>query len=138
MAFVLYGLLGEEAPDVSIDSLATDLRTFFSQTQGFGLEFEADPFDPLRRNLVLSWGAWWVRVFYETGPEVLADSITIEAMAGEESPKRRIAQIGRRIRVLFADDEGREHTNQIVFVMDFLSAIPGITVFDPQRHEFVA
>jgi hypothetical protein len=38
MAFELYALLGKEAPDVTLETLASDLRVYFGRTEGFDLE----------------------------------------------------------------------------------------------------
>lgn len=136
MAFELYGLLGEKAPDITLDSLASDLKQFFARTEGFNLQREDDPFDPLLKNLLLTWGTWWTRVFYEAGPDVAAASAEMAELAGENE-KATISQIDRRIRVLFADDPARAYTNHVIFMMDFLGAIPGVKVFDPQQQTFV-
>jgi hypothetical protein len=136
MAFELLGLLGEEAPELTLDSLAADFARFFSTTENFHIEQEQDPFNPSERNLHLTWNDWWTRVFLESGPDVLADSATMS----ESAPQDRRAQIGRanrRIRVLFADDQSQDYTNHIIFMMDFLGEIPSIAIFDPQQQVFV-
>jgi hypothetical protein len=122
MAFELYGLLGEDAPDITLDSLASYLVQFFSRTDGFQLEREEDPFSPSERNLHLTWNEWWTRVFLESGPDVLADSAAI----AESATQDRQEKIGRidRLRVLCADDENQEHTNHVIFMMDFLGRFP--------------
>ncbi len=136
MAFELHGLLGEEAPDVTLDTLASDLKAFFARTEGFRLEREDDPFDPSLRNLLLRWGTWWTRVFYDAGPGVAAASAEIAELAAEDR-KATISRIDRRIRVLFADDDDHVHTNHVIFMIDFLGTIPGVQVFDPQQRTFV-
>jgi len=130
MAFELHGLPSEGAPRITLDSLASDLRVCFLRTEGFHLELEADPFDSARRNLLLTWGLWWMKVFIETGPVVAAASAEIAASAGEGSRGRHLA-IDRRIRFLFADDQDRRYANHAIFMMDFLGALPGIALFDP-------
>ena len=83
MALELYGLLGDEAPELTLDTLASDLKKFFARTEGFHLEREDDPFDPSLKNLLLTWGTWWTRVFYDAGPDVATASAEIAALAGE-------------------------------------------------------
>lgn len=57
---------------------------------------------------------------------------------GERAPHERSA-IDRRIRVGSGDDPGRERTDEIVFVTDFLRAIPGVVIYDPrQQRDLVA
>ena len=136
MAFELYGLLSEGAPDITLDSLASDLKQFFSQTEGFRLDHEDDPFDSSRRNLLLTWGPWWTRVFLESGTEIAAALAEITALAGEDALEKQL-EIDRRIRVLFADDQDRTYTNHTIFMMDFLGALPGVAIFDPQRKVFL-
>ncbi len=131
MAFELHGLLDDTAPEITLDSLASNLRRFFSSTDGFHLEDEDDPFDPARKNLLLSWGdSWWARVFIDTGSELEPDLVS------REGGGKPIGTNGR-IRVLFADDQSREYTNHVIFMMDFLGTIPGLTLFDPQRKAFL-
>jgi len=136
MAFELYGMLGDKAPDITLDSMASDLRRFFSRTEGFHLELEDDPFGAPARNVLLSWGGWWMRVFYESGPDVAAESAAIAVFA-DAAVKENVAHIDRRIRVLVADDEDREHTNHAIFMMDFLREISDATIFDPQQQAFL-
>jgi len=109
MAFEVYGVLSETAPEITLDSLASDLSQFFSRTEGFRLEREDDPFDPTRKNLLLHWGEWWARVFIDAGPEVAAALAEIGASAGKDTQARPILT-ERRIRVLFADDQSRERS----------------------------
>lgn len=136
MAWALYGLLSSNAPDISLDSLAADLKAFFSRAGELGMEIERDPFDVSRKNLLLKWDNWWVRVFLERGPEVVADSVEIGDRLGT-AVRDRIGSIDRRIRVLFADDSEKNYTNHAVFMMDFLGNIPGVVVFDPQRNVLI-
>jgi len=136
MAFELYGLLPEGGPEVTLDTLASDLTRFFAGTERFHLEPEDDPFDSSRRNLLLTWGDWWTRVFLEAGPEVAAASAEIAAVAGQPVPEGPFLA-DKRIRVLFAGDQSREYTNHAIFMMDFLGTVPGLAVYDPQRQVFL-
>jgi hypothetical protein len=45
--------------------------------------------------------------------------------------------IRKRIRAVFDDDDGGEHTNRAVNMIEFLTAIPGAVVFDPQQNDIV-
>ncbi len=136
MAFELCGLLSEATPKITLDSLASELTQFFSPTEGFRLDREDDPFDPVRKNLRLRWGDWWARVFVEAGPEVASALEEIGVLAGKDAQARSI-QTDRRIRLLFADDPNRKFTNHAVFMMDFLGTIPGLALFDPERKVFL-
>jgi hypothetical protein len=76
-----------------------------------------------------------MRVFYDTGPAVAEASAEIAEAAGNE--RDSVSQIDRRIRVLSANDDACLYTNHIIFMMDFLGAIPGVKIFDPQQLSFL-
>lgn len=135
MPFALYALFGERAPHMSNESLASDLQSFFKDEDGFSLEFEQLPF-ARGKTLALRWGRWLVRVSYEDGKNVEADSQEIQKIVGASAPFD-LARINRRVRVVFGDDDAQEYTNQIIYLTDFLRAIPGVVIFDPQQNNLV-
>ncbi|MBO9537873.1 hypothetical protein [Herbaspirillum sp.] len=135
MTFSIYALLGEGAPSITNESLASDLTYFFRNEEGFVLQFEQLPFAKIK-TLALRWDAWLVRVSYEQGANVAQDSAEISKIVGDAG-LCNIADIDKRIRVVFSDDDSQEHTNQIIYVMDFLREIPGVVIFDPQQQDLV-
>jgi len=135
MGFPLYALLGDVAPKISNESLATDLRDMFGSDSNFSLEFEKLPFKK-NKSLALRWGKWRVSIAYEEGADVLADSAEIQKIVGSSAPYD-LSGIGRRIRAVFANDPQREHTNEIVRVMDFLRKIEGAVLYDAKQKELV-
>ena len=135
MAFSLYALLGNEAPSFSNESLAVDLKNYFRQEEGFSIEFEQLPFAHTK-TLVLHWNMWLVRVCYEEGENVVADSIEIQKLLGATATPA-LSTISKRIRIVFGDDERREHTNQIIYIIDFLKEIHDLKIFDPQQNNLV-
>ncbi len=135
MPFALYALLGEQAPHISNESLASDLQSFFKNEEGFSLDFEQLPFAK-SKTLVLRWDGWLVRVSYEEGKNVEADSWEIQKIVGASAPYN-LSDINRRVRVIFGNDDAREFTSQIIYLMDFLRAIPGVVIFDPQQNNLV-
>lgn len=136
MTLALYCLVGDSCSELSLDTIAVQLQEYFSTVSGFKQKYEEDPFDPSDGNLLLFWGNWWIRIFYEEGSTVRMDS---EEIAKYADPGRMplISAIDRRVRVLFADDEDLAYTNHVIFMMDFLESSPDLIIFDPQRKTFV-
>jgi hypothetical protein len=135
MTFSIYALLGEEAPVITVESLASDLRTYFRNEENFSLQLEQLPFSRMM-TIDLNWGEWLVRVNYEEGFDVADDSAVIGKILGSVAP-RDLCRITRRIRVVFGDDDTQEYTNQSIYILDFLRAIPGSVLFDPQQRDLV-
>jgi hypothetical protein len=135
MTFSIYALLGNGAPTITNESLASDLKRFFQNEEDFSIQFEQLPFAK-GKTLALRWGTWLVRVSYEEGANVLQDSTEINNIVGALAPYD-LSGINKRIRVVYGDDDSQEHTNQIISLMDFLSEIPGAVMFDPQQKDLV-
>ncbi len=135
MSFSLYCPIVDEASDLSIDSLEVLLRDYFSAVHGFHIEREEDPFGGEGGNLLLSWDDWWIRVFYERGEDVLADSQEMANLANSIR-REKICVSDRRVRVVFADDDDRFYTNHTIFMMDFLEARADLFVFDVSQRVF--
>jgi hypothetical protein len=135
MAYSIYALLSKDSPEINISSLLDDLRLFFSKTdEGVAIfELEEDPFDASERNILVTWdGKWWIRFFYDEGPDVAQDSIEISKMLNG-NPPLSIERNDRRISVLFGDDESRSYTNHVIFTVDFLQEVPGALLFDLRK-----
>ena len=135
MTFAIYGLLGEGAPAITVESLASDLENFFRNQENFSIEFEQLPFAKTK-SLALRWGTWLVRVSYKEGTKVAEDSAEISRIVGSAAPPG-LAGISKRVRVLFHADESREYTNQAIYVMQFLRNIPGIILYDEKQRELI-
>ena len=60
-----------------------------------------------------------MRVAYEEGSRIQDESVQIQEILGDRSP-RDLSSIDRRVRVVFGDDDDREYTNQIIDMMQFL------------------
>jgi hypothetical protein len=133
--FVLYGLLGGASPPFSDEILLRELTQFFSGDERLAVSLRALPFGG-KRVVVLSWPSWQVRVAYEEGDSVADDSAEISRRLGWTGPGD-FPGAGKRIRAVFGDDDGKEYTNQAVRMIEFLTAIPGALVFDPQQNDIV-
>ena len=133
MTFSLLALLTEQSPVISNESLADELKAYFENEEDFSLKFERLPFAKTD-TLALRWGNWLMRVAYEEGSRIQDESAQIQEILGKRSP-RELSGIDRRVRVVFADDNDREYTNQIVDMMQFLQDIEGSIVFDPQKND---
>ncbi|WP_046656067.1 hypothetical protein [Lysobacter capsici] len=136
MSFVLYALLGEDAPTTSIEQIDTELRRCFDQENDMVVQFEVLLF-ATERSLRLRWPGWAVLVCYEEGTSVLADSREIQSIAGTPDIPD-LSDIGRRIRVVFGSDDSRVYTNQMIWMMEYLCGIEGAFVFDPLRKEIIS
>lgn len=135
MTFSLLALLTEQSPAMSNESLADELKAYFENEEDFSLKFERLPFAKTD-TLALRWGNWLMRVAYEEGSRIQDESAQIQEILGKRSP-RELSGIDRRVRVVFADDNDREYTNQIVDMMQFLQDIEGSIVFDPQKNDLM-
>lgn len=136
MTWSLYALLNDDVPAISNESLAEEIKAVFRSDDKFSLEFEHMPFE-IDKNLALRWNSWLVRVYYEQGETVLADSVEIQKMTASFS-SCDVSDVSRRIRVVFGRDDEREYTNEIILIMEFLERLAGNCIFDPQQKDFVA
>lgn len=130
--FSLYALLGPDSPEITTDWLAAEFRDGFSGDENFRLTMVQLPFlkEP---SVTLRWGSWLARVTYEEGDRIEEDSRHIQDVIGGSVPFD-VSKIRRRIRVVFSDDDAHEFTNEIILVIDVLSAIDGVVLFEPQRN----
>jgi hypothetical protein len=135
MTFVLHAFLGPDSPGTSNDLLAADLRTLFADEEEFRLTWEHLPFAKAP-TLALRWGNWLARVAYEQGERVTQDGAYAHEVVGESAPFD-LSGATSRVRVVFASDDDRAHTNQIVSLMHFLQQLPGAAVFDPQQGDIL-
>lgn len=137
MTFSLYCLIKNNNSNANLNYLSTRLEDYFSKTDGFVQKVEEDPFDSNQKNLLLSWGDWWIRVFYEAGADVKSDSVEIaKYVDGDEGAM--ISLLDRCVRVLFADDSDLSHTNHIIFMTEFLESVDDFAVFDLQQRKFIS
>ena len=139
MTFSLYCLILDEESIPDIHVFESQLSEHFSKTNWLHYEstFEEEPFDPLKLTLRLSWGPWWVFVFYDAGESVKSDSEFISKFAPSNS-RKMIASIDRRITVLFASDESLEYTNHIIAISDYLESRRDLIVFNPGNNKFTS
>ena len=133
--FALYGLLGEGSPPFSEEALARELSRHFSTDGRVTVSLRPLPFGG-RRQVALIWPSWQVNAYYEEGDLVAEDSAEIQRRLGAAAPAG-LSRIRRRIRAVFDDDDSRDHTNEVVEMFRFLTAIPGAVVFDPQRNDIM-
>ena len=134
MTFALYGLLTSESPEFSNDSLSENLKEYLHE-ESFSMQREKLPFAKVE-SLVLKWDNWLVRVTYEEGETVKADSLEIQERT-KSFNLSDLSKIDRRIRMVFGNDDEQRYTNQIIYLMDFLREIKGIVIYDPQQNDFI-
>lgn len=137
MSFNMLGLIIDKETEFTVADLKEKFTTYFSNTVDFSIEYEEAQFDGDEKNLVLRWGDWWTRVFYETGSYVHDDSIEIAEVMVQKCSIDGLSDVDKRIRVLFFDDNDKKYTNEILYIIEFLEDLPGVIVYDPNRIEFV-
>ncbi len=86
--------------------------------------------------MILRWDLWRIRIAYQEGDAVSEETTQIRKVLGPGAPDQ-LPGMRRKINVVFGDDNDREYTNQIIYVMDFLRALPGVILFDPQQSNFL-
>ena len=122
-------------PSSATEILSRELSRHFSGDERLSVTSRALPFGG-RRAVVLNWPSWQVSLAYEEGGLVAEDSAEITRRLGAAVPCG-LSGIRNRIRAVFGDDDGREYTNEAVQVLEFLTAIPGAVVFDPQQKDII-
>jgi hypothetical protein len=120
---------------LSIESLAADLNRLFHDEDGFSMSFEKLPFAD-SPSLMLRWNQWRIRLACQEGDAVSEETTQIRKVLGPGAPDQ-LARMRRKINVVLGDDNERTYTNQIIHVMDFLRALPGAILFDPQQSNFL-
>jgi hypothetical protein len=133
MPFTVYGLLSDDSPEISNESLAKDLKNYLQNEDNFSLDFETVPFSS-GPTLALHWDTWLVRVSYEEGEEVEVDAKEIQTRTDS---KLDFSVFKRMIRVIFGSDDEKTYTNEIIYILDYLRQIRGILIYDPQQNDFV-
>ena len=133
--FVLYALLGDASPPFSEAILADELSRYYSRDERLSVSSQALPFGG-RRVVTLNWPSWHITVAYEEGDSVAEDSAEIHRRLGAAAPDG-LPGIRKRIRAVFGDDDARDYTNETIEMFQFLTAIPGAVVFDPQQNDIM-
>lgn len=134
MTFALYCLLTDESPIISTASLIEDLRNHF-QAESCSISRERLPF-ATNETVSLQWESWLVRVSYEEGEMVKADSLEIYERT-KSFHSNDLSTINRRIRIVFGSDNDKIYTNQVIYLMDFAKEIKGVLIYDPEQHDFL-
>jgi hypothetical protein len=137
MSFSLYCLMSSELNSLSLKVIEQQLKYRFSKTSNFRIEYEEDPFDPLEKRLLLSWGKWWIRVFFDVGLNVLEYSKELSKYANAEDIDK-LSKADISIRVLFYDDDEKEFTDESVIMLDYLESFSEVLTFNPNNNSFVS
>lgn len=83
-------------------------------------------------------GTWTLRVRWENGPHVLAESKEIAELFAKERPDANvIATCNRRIVTAGDDDPAMTYFNEYAFVLEALQSIDGIFLFEPNDSTFI-
>lgn len=137
MSFSLYCLMSSELNSLSLKVIEQQLKYRFSKTSNFRIEYEEDPFDPLEKRLLLSWGKWWIRVFFEIGLNALEYSKDLSKYANAEDLDK-LSKADMSIRVLFYDDDEKQFTNEAVIMLDYLESFSEVLMFNPDNNSFMS
>ncbi len=133
--FVLYGLLGDGSPRFSGDILSQELARHFGGDERLSFSLRTLPFGG-GQSVVLNWPSWQITAAYEEDDRVAEDSAEIHRRLGAAAPAG-LPDIRKRIRAVFGDDDRRQYTNETIRMLEFMTAIPGAVVFDPQQNDIV-
>jgi hypothetical protein len=136
MAFSLLCPIVDSSVEIDVASLERNLKDYFQGAEGLSVDLDEDPFEDGEHDVVLRWSNWWVMFFVETGSDVLSEAQEMALCAADVSA-HAVASSSKRIRVVFADDDEKVHTNDIIYVMEFLESLEGVLVFDPQQGVFM-
>ncbi len=128
--FTLIGILTNPAVVLSNDIIEDKLRGIYGRDPGCVIKRERLPFSKTE-TLALWWGNWLIGVNYDA-IEVEKEIEGIAKVLGPRAPEG-LAGANRLIRVVFSDDPEKGHTNDIIFMMEFLDSIDGCVIFDPQK-----
>lgn len=135
MTFAIYAFCSDDAPPMTNESLAVELRTYFRDEKNFRVEFEQLPFED-EESLALFWDKWLVRISYEEG-ESVEDEVRGAQLSVAAEHGARVAHMRRMIRAVFGTENDKVYTNQIIYVMEFLKNHKGAVLYDPQQANFV-
>jgi hypothetical protein len=84
------------------------------------------------------WGDWSLRVYFEFGPDVLAESAEIVAALGSQRADRAMLRTcDRRITIASDSDNNLDHFNDFLFLLqDLEERLPGAVMFVPHDGTF--
>jgi hypothetical protein len=119
--FSMTALLTDSTFKISNNELFEYFKNRFKSDADFSISFQKMPFQD-RDSLMLKWGCWTVRVVYEDDSQVKVDSKAISKTLDGKC-EADVSNVEKRIRVVFEDDASKEHTDQIVDIMEFLTSI---------------
>ena len=46
-----------------------------------------------------------------------------------------LSKINKRVRLVIGDDDDRQYTNQIIYLIDYFKEINGTVIYDPQQND---
>jgi hypothetical protein len=136
MSFALYALLKDGVQPHSIDELMARVEAQFSRSKGFSARLESQPFSR-DKSIRLDWGSWSADLHYTGGAAAAENIHEIAQRLGDAAPVA-IQEVNRYIYAVFANDPDRQHTTQIVDLMQFLQDIDGAVVFDPKQNKLLS
>lgn len=140
--FSLCGLLDSNKNlNLTIEQVNDDLINYLNngRREVPTAEYDQYPIGPKHKHIVLTWAdSWGMRIFYETSetnPDtVCSDAQYISNIVGGDKAEI-IKNSYQRIRVVFGDDPLKNHTNEIIYVTEFLEEVYQGIVYDPQQQK---
>jgi hypothetical protein len=98
----------------------------------------APPNQELPACVSVNWAQWSLRLHYETAAHVRRENMEIaETYASGRADKGVIAESGRRITLASDDDPNMEHFNDFCSVLEVLTILSGVILFDDQAEKFM-
>ncbi|MGZ7444834.1 hypothetical protein [Paenibacillus sp. TH7-28] len=133
---VIHAYLSKSSDPYSYERLSSELSAYFDYETKNGLEIgaSANPFTKARY-MILRWPEWNFSAHFETGPNVVADVNYVASTVKDCPPE--IKDCTERIRFVFSPDDGREFTDQIIWAIEYLLAIPDAIIFDENQKTII-
>jgi hypothetical protein len=133
MSFTILTMLSKDSPPFNVNRLLQDLENNFPKDDGYRISKSFMPFSKYE-TLFLSINDWSATFDYEDDSDVLEDSKGISETLGPISTNY-LTTAERRIRAVFGDDDAGDYVNEVIYALEFLSDIPGVVLYDPQKGD---
>ncbi|SCX66559.1 hypothetical protein [Variovorax sp. EL159] len=127
--FTLHAFIASAADVQPLEALEPKLTRIFQGQHSAQPDVSSNtlPFKNTAR-LLYRWPTWSFSVTCESGAEVAADAKFVSQETGVVFPDRLPVD---RIRIVFAQDEGGDFTNHIIWITDWLKEeIPSAVLYD--------
>lgn len=132
----LFALVKDDADAITNDTLVRDLKHKLALAKEFAITTETLVF-PRVTEVVMTKGNWSVR--FEIRPES-SRTLSVKELQKILGKKTQLPpdcqRYNKEIAVGFGGDPQKEHTNEIIFIGEFLrESYPGVVIFDQYNQD---